>query len=223
MEDKHCVIVGASRMGNEQRVLLQDLRRNNQFSIAVDGGFDFFDDMGVAPDLWIGDMDSVKIAKSAFERCNVHCLINGIEVIKLEVRKDETDMSAAVGVAFERGYRDITIYGGINGDRNDHTYANIALMHAYSKKGCHISMISDRDVMTVITNDTMQFDEGKKGIISVFSLSDKSVGVTLKGLDYSLEDAELFNDCALGVSNSFTGEKAEVTVTEGSLLLVWER
>ena len=48
-------------------------------------------------------------------------------------------------------------------------------------------------------------------------------GVTLRGLYYPLENATLTSGFPLGVSNHFTGAEAEISVKDGSLLVIWER
>ena len=58
------------------------------------------------------------------------------------------------------------------------------------------------------------------GMLSVFSLSDVSKGVTLKGLMYNMSSANLTSDFPLGVSNEFIiDEEAEITVEDGTLLI----
>ena len=56
----------------------------------------------------------------------------------------------------------------------------------------------------------------------MFSWSEKSEGVTLNGLKYTLEDAVLTNSFALGVSNSFSDASASVTVKKGTLIIMYE-
>ena len=43
----------------------------------------------------------------------------------------------------------------------------------------------------------------------------------LKGLKYTLDNAELFSDRALAVSNEFINEKAIVRVDNGALYILW--
>ena len=59
-------------------------------------------------------------------------------------------------------------------------------------------------------------------MISVFSMTDVSTGIWEKGLKYTLDDAALKNDKALGVSNEFIGEESSISVQEGTLLVMWE-
>jgi thiamine pyrophosphokinase len=47
--------------------------------------------------------------------------------------------------------------------------------------------------------------------------------VTLKGLYYPLEKGRLTAGFPLGVSNHFTGDPAEISVEQGSLLVLWDR
>ena len=47
--------------------------------------------------------------------------------------------------------------------------------------------------------------------------------MTLKGLKYELEDAELTNRFPLGVSNEFVGKRSSVIVGEGTLILVLDK
>jgi thiamine pyrophosphokinase len=49
------------------------------------------------------------------------------------------------------------------------------------------------------------------------------VHVTIEGLKYTLSDATLTNDRALGVSNEFSGAFSTVSVGRGTLLICWEK
>ena len=68
----------------------------------------------------------------------------------------------------------------------------------------------------------MTFPEGLHGTASVFCPNGEARGGTIRGLYYGLEDGALQSGFPLGVSNHFTGEKAEVSVRRGALLLMWE-
>ena len=63
-----------------------------------------------------------------------------------------------------------------------------------------------------------------KGRLSVFSMTEKSDGVTLSDLKYELKDAVITNDFPIGISNEFIGKAASVTVEKGTLLVMvaWE-
>ena len=46
-------------------------------------------------------------------------------------------------------------------------------------------------------------------------------GVTLKGLKYELQNAEVTSDFPIGVSNSMAADEATVEVTDGALLVMY--
>ena len=47
--------------------------------------------------------------------------------------------------------------------------------------------------------------------------------MTLRGLAYELTDAVLTNTFPIGTSNEFIGTEAQITVADGSLLVICER
>ena len=57
-------------------------------------------------------------------------------------------------------------------------------------------------------------------LVSVFCHGDRAEGVTLTGLSYSLDGADLTGDFPLGVSNRrLEGQPATVSVRRGTLLI----
>ena len=62
---------------------------------------------------------------------------------------------------------------------------------------------------------------GMEGDFSLFAISDQ-VTVSFTGLKYPLHHQTLTNTFPLGVSNSFTGGSASVTVTDGAAVAVLE-
>ena len=55
----------------------------------------------------------------------------------------------------------------------------------------------------------------------MFSASDVSEGVTIKGLLYTLDNAVLTNDMPLGVSNEYIGLPSFVEVKKGVLIIYY--
>ena len=78
-------------------------------------------------------------------------------------------------------------------------------------------------IITVVKKETIRFEAGAEGILSVFCLGPDAHGVTLEGLYYPLKDGTLTSGFPLGVSNHFTEKPASITVTDGSLLVMWDR
>ncbi len=176
------------------------------FVIGADRGYYTLKNQGKRIDLAVGDFDSSK-APEGFEA-----------LIKYPVMKDETDGAIAIKHALEKGYKKIRIYGAIGG-LLDHTIAIISLVALYAQKGIDIALIDGENVIFGLHNGKISFDKEAKGRISVFSHSDISVGVYEKGLLYTLDNYTLDNKTSLGSGNSFIGEKSEISVKEGTLLI----
>lgn len=197
-----CRIVGA---GECRKIDFE--KKPDELIIAADGGCVYLKNAGIVPDILIGDFDSLGYVPE------------GREVIKLNPVKDITDMDAAVKEGIKRGYTEFHLYGACGG-RIDHTLANIQLAAFISQNNMK-AYIHDDSIITAVTNDEISFDAGYKGYISVFSHSDKCEGVSIKGLKYELDDAELKNIFPLGVSNEFTGRESKISVKKGTLIIVY--
>ena len=77
--------------------------------------------------------------------------------------------------------------------------------------------------VTVVKDGTLRFPAEAEGILSVFCMGPDARDVTLRGLHYPLERGTLTAGFPLGVSNRFTGSPAEISVGDGSLLVLWDR
>lgn len=181
----------------------------SDYIIAADKGYEHIKNLDFSPNLIVGDFDSLGYVPQ------------GEDVKRLNVRKDDTDTAHATMLAFDMGYRDFVFYG-CTGGKLDHSIANIQLAKAISEKGGKAEFIGNNETFTVIKDNSVAFDKNCNGRISVFSLSDTSKGVSEEGLLYSLDDATLYNDNPLGVSNEFIGKPSSVSVKDGCLLIITE-
>lgn len=178
--------------------------------IAADGGLSYLKEFGIAPDVVIGDFDSLGYVPK------------GKNVIKLNTRKDDTDMLSAAKHGLSEGYGEIHIYCGTGG-RIDHTVANIQLLTYLANNGAQ-GYLYDRDsVLTVIRNGEISFGEDMSGYVSVFSVSDVSREVYMENLKYELSNAVLTSDFPIGTSNEFIGKSGKIRVGDGTLLIVSPR
>lgn len=205
MNGKTCVIFGAGEYDGAP------LPESCDLLIAADGGLDTLAALGLAPDLVIGDLDSAASAPAA-----------GIPVLRLPTHKDITDTDAAVREAQKRGCDTFYLYGMLGG-RPDHSFANLSLLARLAQEGNKAVLYGAGYAATAVHNGELTLDGTNGGYLSVFSFSDESRGVTLRGLAYGLEDGALTNTFGLGVSNEFTGAPARIIVREGTLLVMYER
>ena len=175
--------------------------------IAADRGYDVALSLGVKPDLTVGDFDSLGEAPDAEN------------VIRLEVRKDDTDVGHAVELGFRRGYTDFVVYGAVGG-LLDHTVANIAIALDIAVRGGRAWFLSEEFCFTVLHNAALELHERESGRVSVFALSDIARGVDIEGLDYEARGLDLPRTSHMGVSNAFIGKPSRISVTDGDLLIM---
>lgn len=177
--------------------------------IAADGGYNTLKKLNIKPDLVVGDFDSLK---SIPENENV---------IKHPIKKDDTDTLLAVKIALEKGFKCFKIYGAIGG-RLDHTIATVQTATFIAENGGIPYIYDTKHTVTAIKNSSISFDKNMKGYISIFALSGVCKGVTIKGLLYPLENAEISPTFPLGVSNEFIGKESIITVENGILTIIYE-
>ncbi len=189
--------------------------------IACDAGFIYAEQLGILPDLIVGDFDSMSEAGAlAMRSLREISESDPDRIVKLNVKKDDTDTLMAVKIALSKGYRKFMLYGSLGGQRMDHSIANLQTLLFIKHNGGTGYIIEENRIVLIAENETVRFHRGNSGMISIFSVSEVSKGVTIRGLMYSLEDGELRNDFPLGVSNEFIiDEEAEITVREGTLLI----
>lgn len=203
--ERRCVIIGGGDCSAE---ILKKNILTDDFIICADSGYDFTVDYGFVPDLLIGDFDSIKAVPEKVEK------------ITLPVEKDVTDSVAAFNEGIKRGFNSFLLFGGTGG-RFEHTFANISLMANASKSGIKLEMIDDKHIFRSITNSSIKISKKDNQQISVFAYGDRAFGVTLKGFHYSLWDYTLDPfDGALGTSNDIVEDCGEISVTNGTLIIV---
>ena len=201
---KNCIIFCAAGFTG----LAQEIEKDD-FVIAADGGVRHVESLGIVPDVILGDFDSLGFTP---EGANV-----------FPVEKDDTDAMLAVRRGLAEGCDTFYLYGALDGPRLDHTIANFQTLQYLADHGASGYLIGKDFMLTVLKNGSLSFPETCTGTVSVFCLGADAKGVTLKGLHYPLEDGTLTAGFPLGVSNHFTGKKAEVSVADGSLLILWDR
>ena len=184
------------------------IKKDEDIVIAADSGRNHLEKLGATPDMAVGDFDSLGFVPDC------------AEVIRHPVMKDDTDTMLAVKTGIERGYTEFVIYGGVGG-RPDHTFANYQTLCYISRRGGRGFLCFNGYTACCITNSKINFSGGD-GTVSVFAMSGKALGVTLEGVLYPLENAELDYSFPLGVSNEFTESPAEISVTSGTLLIIWQ-
>ena len=205
--------------------------------LAADGGYRALYSLGYTPDLLLGDFDSLGDLP----------LPPDLPVLRFPARKDDTDTGLALRHGLDRGFRDFALYGCAGG-RVDHLLANLQSMARVSRLGATIRLAAPEYDAWALTGPapdssapdasapdasgpaphapdgpaaTLTLPDRPGGtLVSVFCHGDRAEGVTLTGLSYSLDGADLTGDFPLGVSNRrLEGQPATVSVRRGTLLI----
>lgn len=203
--ERRCVIIGGGECSAE--ILKKNISAED-FIICADSGFDIAAESGFSPDLLIGDFDSIK------------AIPDNVNKIILPVEKDVTDTVAAFNEGVERGFNNFVLFGGTGG-RFEHTFANISLMANASKSGVTFEIVDNKHIFRSITNSSIKIKRKENQQVSVFAFGDRAFGVTLKGFHYPLWDYTLdpFNG-ALGTSNHIVEDYGEISVSNGTLIII---
>ena len=178
------------------------------FVIAVDAGFAHLEAIGVAPDMAVGDFDSLGYVPKA-RRVSRH-----------PVKKDKSDMELAMEKAVAWDHDELVIYGAL-GARLDHTLANLQLFARFSERDVYVTAIGDTYAVRLLTGPDVFELPVTEGTVSVFSANDTARGVIERGMAYSLDDEPLSNRTSRGLSNELTGEEATVAVEQGTLYVFY--
>jgi thiamine pyrophosphokinase len=191
----------------------KDMAAQSDYIIAADGGAKHCEQLGIVPDLLIGDLDSVTDddLRSLTDK--------GVEIIRHPVHKDQTDLELAVREARNRGADDIAVVGALGG-RWDMTLANVMLLGA-NLAGINVRLVDGpHELFMLYGGNSITVQGGAGDLLSLIPLGREARGVTLEGLEYPLNDALIEFGSTLGISNVFLGEKAIVHLVEGALLCV---
>lgn len=200
----NCVIFCAAGFDRLEQPL-----ENDDYVIAADGGLQHTQKLNITPDCILGDFDSLGFTPQ------------GANVFPVE--KDDTDAMLAVRQGLGLGYRNFILYGSLDGPRLDHAVANFQTLQFLADNGAFGYLVGESCLATVVKNGAIRFPEGGEGTISVFCLGSDARGVDIRGLYYPLENGTLTAGFPLGVSNHFTKKSAEISVQNGSLLVLWDR
>ncbi|MEI7636504.1 MAG: thiamine diphosphokinase [Syntrophus sp. (in: bacteria)] len=210
---KKAVVIIAGSVIEDMELLRRRIEAATPMSIlCADGGARHAYALGLAPDLIIGDMDSLDDELlRVFEE-------KGVAVARYPVRKDETDTQLALIQALAMNPEEILIFGAM-GRRLDHTLANLGLLMMGLEKGVPIKLLDENCEVFVMAGTVTV--SGKKGqTVSIFPWGGEARGITLEGFEYPLENATMNLAHPCGISNRLTEKEGRIKVDLGYLLVI---
>lgn len=184
--------------------------------IAVDGGLKACKNLGILPDIIIGDFDTVE------PQLLEEYIHKGSDILKLNPIKDDTDTEAAFEKAVEFKPDTVDILGAI-GSRFDHSYSNVFILKRGKKAGVEVSLITEKCRIRLIEGDTiLKKNELFGDYVSLIQFDGAANGVTLSGFVYNVKnfDFDTEKTFRLGVSNEIKDDEAYIHIEQGYMLLM---
>jgi thiamine pyrophosphokinase len=205
------LVAAAPQPGAAELVAL--LARKSDFVIAVDGGGAVCQEAGAAPDVVVGDFDS--LSSDALLRL----ASAGARVVTYPVHKDQTDLELALGEARAAGATSVVVTCAAYG-RLDHTLAVLgALSAAADLKPELIEPDVHVWVLATAGRKAVQL-RGVGATLSLLAMGGQAT-VSVAGVEWPLAVHPLESGSGLGISNRITAEEgALVSVMRGVVLVL---
>lgn len=178
----------------------------NSYIICCDGALDVLSKENIKPDLVVGDFDSLKNKN----------LLKGLKKIKLPIEKDVSDTNYALSLAFKNS-NNVTLIGGLKGNRIDHLYANLLLLNKYPK----LTIIDDTNKVFLLEKGSYNINSLEYEYISFFSLTESLI--TLEGFKYNINNYNLKIDDPLCLSNNQIKKNAKINISKGKILVIMSK
>jgi thiamine pyrophosphokinase len=208
------LVVGAAPWPDADPVFYVRLACEHDLVVAADAAAEWLCELGVIPDVAVGDFDSARAG--APERLRAR----GISVRTYPRDKDLTDLELAVDEARAAGAGALTLTAAFSA-RLDHTLAALGLL----ARAADIAGMAREPGLTAwamdgATRGSLELPIGVGETVSMMAMLGPAGNVTLSGMEYPLSGADLAPCSGLGLSNRVVSPPATITVGSGSLLVI---
>lgn len=214
---KKCCIISA---GDVNLTLLEKKKDAYDYFIAADAGYEKALKANITPDLVVGDFDSLS-QPSLISTFNAE-KSDTPQFIRFPIEKDYSDTHLALEEGIKQGYTIFDVYGALGGDRFSHSIANLQTLCTMKSNGISVTLLGTKEAVFLLQNETLSLTPPIGSTFSVFSLSDRTKNVSIKGAKYPLKNTILTNSFPLGVSNQTTDDTIHISVGDGFLLVILE-
>jgi thiamine pyrophosphokinase len=200
----HALIVGNGTPPPKALLLYEKERAD--LVIAADGGGNSCMEMGVEPDIVVGDMDSFDSGRWQ-------------NTLALRLTDQETnDFEKSLIYAKNNGAHTVTALG-VTGERLDHTLKNISVMVQFLEDFESL-VVKDALGWMMILPKSYKIDVPVGTVISLFPVSGRVEGIVTKGLEFALNGEILQNGLRDGSSNRAVSPVVEIIHGNGDLLMM---
>ena len=217
---KHCLMISGGPLDlSFVREFLKG--RRYDFIVAVDAAFSACMELGIHPDLLVGDFDAF-----GQERIQKYRNDSSFQFDIHQPEKDETDTELAFHDIQNAGYTNVDVVGALGG-RIDHEISNIHLLVQAKKKGLTANYYDEKNRIFILDAEvTSEYEFVRSQLygkyVSFLPLTEKVKGITLTGFKYPLfkKNISILENPSLCVSNEVLEEKAVISFDEGILICV---
>jgi thiamine pyrophosphokinase len=207
------VVIFANGVLNQPDLLRRHLRPTDRIFCA-DGGTRHALAMGLTPEVIVGDLDSLDPDLRA------ELAAAGVRFEVHPVRKDETDLELAIGLAIAEGATQVNLLAVLGG-RLDQSLANLMLLTRPEWDSGRVRVIEGDEIAWPVRGGQTETIEGSAGdTLSLVPLTPQVTGVTLQGVEWPLHKTTLRFGSTLTVSNVLTEPTARLEVENGLLLVI---
>jgi thiamine pyrophosphokinase len=176
--------------------------------LAADGGANHLARIGLKPSAVIGDLDSIHDQTRAWlgEQTMVH-----------RPDQDRTDLDKALSHAFfDVGLTSLNVLAALGG-RIDHDLGNLGLLARLGLGERLVFVEEDRRVLAVAVEAELS---SRPGEIWSFWTFDPSVLVTIEGVRWAVENAQLDAASRPSISNEATSDRVQILTTGGAVVVM---
>ena len=178
--------------------------------IAADAGIKHAAMLGVTPELWVGDFDSVPD--------DLRADLAAVPKDRYPPDKDKTDGELAVAEALARGASSLVLAGAFGGPRADHAFLHAAMAIRRAKEGLSVTVTSGAQEGRPLLPGSLDFDYEDGTLFSILAFSHLS-GLTVIGAKWPLDSVEVPFGSSLTVSNEVRGD-LRISLAVGRAMLL---
>jgi thiamine pyrophosphokinase len=203
MDADHPRVLGVLAGADMPLPRLAEWARSAEVVLAADGGGDRLLEVGITPQTTIGDMDSTQ-SVLPFRR------------IIRDPDQETSDCDKLLTLAERTGYRRISLIG-VEGDRLDHVLATLG---SGARSPLEVRLILRRGLAWSLRGPIeIEIDTLEGELLSLLPLEECS-GVTLTGVRWPLQGAELSATRFVSLSNRASASRVRLEMTRGAAALI---
>lgn len=184
------------------------------FLAAVDGGYATCQKFKFMPGIVLGDFDSL-----GYEPSDINCFVYPKD-------KDESDLELALKKLYSDGYRKFRVFGAL-GARLDHTIAAIRACAIASSRGCDVEMYGIAETIVFLSGegyfekaDLSGYTTKKPATVSLMPVISPCKGLSIRGLKYEADDADIDASGSLCLSNESTDNSILIGLEKGTIAII---